>query len=223
MKTRIISLFAMAALLTATVSCKGDKKNATDAADAETAAMASTQATKFMVDHEASNIEWAGKKPTGTHTGNVKLESGVVKVEGDTISGTFLIDMTTIEDTDLEGEQKTNLENHLKGTVEGKEGDFFNVQKYPTAAFEITGISEQDGKKIMAGNLTIKDVKKNIQFPVTYEVAGSTMTLKSETFTINRTDWNVNYGSKSVFDNLGDKFINDDIELTLDIVAKQQM
>ena len=97
------------------------------------------------------------------------------------------------------------------------------MQKYPTAAFEITGISEQDGKKIMAGNLTIKDVKKNIQFPVTYEVAGSTMTLKSETFTINRTDWNVNYGSKSVFDNLGDKFINDDIELTLDIVAKQQM
>ena len=76
---------------------------------------------------------------------------------------------------------------------------------------------------MMAGNLTLKETKKNIEFPVTYEVSGNTMTLKSEPFTIDRTDWDVNYGSKSVFDNLGDKFINDDIELEISIVANQQM
>ncbi|MGB3775625.1 MAG: YceI family protein, partial [Leeuwenhoekiella sp.] len=164
-----------------------------------------------------------GNKPTGSHTGDVKLESGVVKVDGDSLSGTFLIDMTTITDTDLEGDQKTNLEQHLKGTVEGKEGDFFNVQKYPTAAFEITDVMDKDGKKMLEGNLTIKDSKNNISFPVTYSVDGNTMNLKSEPFTIDRTKWNVNYGSKSVFDDLGDKFISDDIELTINIVAKKQM
>ncbi|MEH6406216.1 MAG: YceI family protein [Leeuwenhoekiella sp.] len=223
MKTRLLTLFTMAAIFTAVVSCKNDKKHETEAVDAETAAMTTPAATKFMVDKESSMIEWEGKKPTGTHEGTVKIESGVVKVEGDSISGTFLIDMTSIVDTDLEGEQKANLENHLKGTVEGKEGDFFNVQKYPTAAFEITGITEKDGKKMMAGNLTIKDTKKNVEFPFTSEVSGNTMTLKSEPFTIDRTEWNVNYGSKSVFDNLGDKFINDDIQLVIDITAKQQM
>lgn len=223
MKTRILNLFTIAALLTVMVSCKSDKKNETEAKEAETAAMASTEATKFMVDKQASKIEWKGEKPTGFHTGNVNVESGVVKVDGDEVSGTFLIDMTSITVTDLEGEQKGNLENHLKGTVEGKEGDFFNVKQYPTAAFEITGVTEKEGKKIMSGNLTIKDVKKNIEFPVTYNVDGNTMTLTTEPFTIDRTNWKVNYGSKSVFDNLGDKFINDDIELTIDLTAKQQL
>ncbi|WP_031427766.1 YceI family protein [Flavimarina sp. Hel_I_48] len=222
MKIKLIPVLSLAVLLTGMVSCK-DSKNKTEAGEAEVAAETSMQASKFMVDTQASTITWEGNKPTGTHTGTVNLESGVVKVAGDSLSGSFLIDMTTITDTDLEGEQKTNLEQHLKGTVEGKEGDFFNVQKYPTAAFEITDVMDDNGKQMLEGNLTIKDAKNNISFPVTYSVDGSTMTLKSEPFTIDRTKWNVNYGSKSVFDDLGDKFISDDITLTIDIVAKKQM
>ncbi|WP_316930216.1 YceI family protein [Leeuwenhoekiella sp. MAR_2009_132] len=220
---KFYTLFTMAVLVTAFISCKNEAKNETDAAEAETVAEASQEASKFMLDKDASTIKWEGKKPTGTHTGTVAAESGVVRLEGDEISGSFLINMTSIVVTDLEGDQKANLEDHLKGTVEGKEGDFFNVKKYPTAAFEITGVTEKDGKKIMSGNLTIKESKKNIEFPVMYEVAGNTMTLKSEPFTIDRTEWGVNYGSKSVFDNLGDKFINDDIQLEFTIVANQQM
>ena len=213
----------MALAFTALVSCKNEAKNQTEAGEAEEAAEVSSEASKYMVDQEESTISWEGAKPTGTHTGDVKLESGVIRLADSTLSGSFLIDMTSIEVTDLEGDQKTNLEDHLKGTVEGKEGDFFNVKKYPTAAFEITGITEKDGKKMMSGNLTLKETKKNIEFPVTYEVSGNTITLKSEPFTIDRTDWDVNYGSKSVFDNLGDKFINDDIQLEFTIVANQQM
>ncbi|HEA29116.1 MAG TPA: YceI family protein [Leeuwenhoekiella sp.] len=222
MKIKLIPVLSLAVVLMGMVSCK-ESKNKTETGEAEMAAESSMQATKYMVDAEASVINWEGNKPTGTHTGTVKLESGVVKVDGDSLSGSFLIDMTTITDTDLEGEQKTNLEQHLKGTVEGKEGDFFNVQKYPTAAFEITDVMEENGKKMLEGNLTIKDAKNNLSFPVTYTVEGDMMTLKSESFTIDRTKWNVNYGSKSVFDNLGDKFISDDIKLTIDIVAKRQM
>ncbi|PHQ28632.1 YceI family protein [Leeuwenhoekiella nanhaiensis] len=223
MKIKFLSLFTMAVLFTALASCKNEAKNETEAAEAEAAAEVSTEASKYMVDKNESEIAWEGAKPTGTHTGTVKLESGVIRLEDSVLSGSFLIDMTSILVTDLEGDQKTSLEDHLKGTVEGKEGDFFNVQKFPTAAFEITGVTEKDGKKMMSGNLTLKETKKNIEFPVMYEVAGNTMTLKSEPFTIDRTEWGVNYGSKSVFDNLGDKFINDDIQLEFTIVATQQM
>ncbi len=128
--------------------------------------------------------------------------------------------MTSIEVTDLKtGEGKEDLEGHLKGTAKEKEDHFFNVAKYPTAAFEVTGVTEKDGKKMMQGNLTIRDQKKSIEFPVSYGVNGNQMTLTSEPFTIDRTEWGVNYGSQSVFDNLGDKFISDDVALTVNIKA----
>lgn len=223
MKIKFLTVITLIAVMSVSVSCKNEAKNETEATEAEAAAEAAAESNKYMVDTQASVINWQGEKPTGTHTGTVQIESGVINTTGEEISGSFLIDMTSITVTDLEGDQKTSLEQHLKGTVEGKEGDFFNVQKYPTAAFEITGVSEKDGKKMMSGNLTIKDTKKNIEFPVSYSVNGNKMTMTSEPFTIDRTNWNVNYGSKSVFDNLGDKFINDDMQLEIKVVATQAM
>jgi polyisoprenoid-binding protein YceI len=121
----------------------------------------------------------------------------------------------------MDEDGKTNLANHLKGTVEGKETDFFNVTKYPDAKFEITGMSDQDGKKMLEGNLTIKEKTHHIAFPVTTNMNNEKLTLESETFIIDRTDWDVNYGSKSVFDNLGDKFISDNMEFTIEVSAKR--
>ena len=74
---------------------------------------------------------------------------------------------------------------------------------------------------MLSGNLTLKDATNNISFPVSTNMEGNTMILKSETFTIDRSKWNVKYGSKSFFDNLGDKFINDDIELTINLIAEK--
>ncbi|WP_298352328.1 YceI family protein [uncultured Dokdonia sp.] len=218
MKKQILNTLAVVALIAVTVSCKGDKTNETDATEAKEVATV-VDAMKFTVDTSASTIDWVGSKPTENHTGTINIESGVVKVAGDKITGTFLIDMTSITVTDLEGKGKASLEGHLKGQAEGKEDHFFNVAKYPTAAFEVTGVIEKEGKKMMQGNLTIRDQKKNIEFPVTYSVDGANMTLTSEPFTIDRTNWGVNYGSKSIFDNLGDKFISDDIQLTVKLQA----
>lgn len=218
MKKQILNTLAVIALIAGTVSCKGDKTNETEAAEAKEVATVA-DAMKFTVDTSASTIDWVGSKPTENHTGTINIESGVVKVAGDKITGTFLIDMTSITVTDLEGDGKASLEGHLKGQAEGKEDHFFNVAKYPTAAFEVTGVTEKEGKKMMQGNLTIRDQKKNIEFPVTYSVDGANMTLTSEPFTIDRTNWGVNYGSKSIFDNLGDKFISDDIQLTVKLQA----
>lgn len=222
MKTKLINLFVVSTLIITAVSCKGEKKNETEAKAAEEAAEATTAAIVYAIDPASSTIEWTGKKPTGMHTGTIKIADGTVKTQnGNLESGAFTIDMTSIIVTDLEGDDKASLEGHLKGEGEGKEDHFFNVAKHPTATFEVTGITEREGKTMLEGNLTMKGIKKNISFPVTTSAEGDMMILTSEVFTINRTDWGVNYGSKSVFENLGDKFINDDIELKVSVRAKK--
>jgi polyisoprenoid-binding protein YceI len=82
-------------------------------------------------------------------------------------------------------------------------------------------MQEKDGRSILEGNLTIKGITKSVAIPVTISKTDALLTINSEKFTINRTQWNINYSSKSVFDDLKDKFINDDIELTLKISAKK--
>lgn len=223
MKKHSLKLAMVAVFATVAIACKNDKKNENQAGETETAAIASEEALKFKAIPAESTIEWKGSKPTGSHTGTIAVESGVFNVKNNIIeSGSFLIDMNSITVTDLEsGDGKENLEAHLKGDAEGKEDHFFNVKEHPTAAFEITGVSEKEGQTVLEGNLTLKGIKKNISFPVNVAVNGNEVVVTSEAFTINRTDWGVNYGSKSVFENLGDKFINDDIELKISIKANK--
>ncbi len=221
MKKSILNVFMIAAIAMATVGCKNDNREA-NTEDAREVAAANMEAVEFVVDTTSSVIEWQGEKPTGTHTGTIDIAQGSFYANDSIVeSGTFVIDMNSIDVTDLEGEEKMNLENHLKGTVEGKEGDFFNVNEYPDATFEVTGVNETNGQTMLQGNLTLKGETKNVEFPVNIDMNGDTMELTSEGFTIDRTKWNVNYGSKSVFDSLGDNFINDEIELTIKVKANR--
>jgi len=225
MKNRIASLLILSAL-TLTVSCKNDKAAEAETTEAGAVKEASGEAASYTVDNGSSKIDWTGSKPTGKHTGTINLTDGTVSIKDNVLdSGKFTIDMNTITVTDLKaGDGKEDLEGHLKGTG-GTEADydhFFNVKKYPQATFEITKAVTENGKTAVEGNLTMKGITKNVKFPATVTVnADNTVTLVSDPFTINRTLWNVNYGSKSVFDNLGDKFINDDIELKVSITAKK--
>ena len=223
MKKRIFNIFTVATFAIASVACKGEKKNEVAPSEAEEAAVAQETATVYEIDPEASTIQWRGTKPTGEHIGTIGIESGnLAATDNQVVSGEVIIDMNSIAvlDEGISEEDRTDLENHLKGTVEGKETDFFNVEEYPTATFEVTGVSEAEGQKMLQGNLTLKDETKNIEFPVSTNIEGDVLTLESETFTIDRTDWNVNYGSKSVFDNLGDNWISDDMELTIEVRAE---
>ena len=219
MKKLFLNTLVIAGLGLAFTSCKNNNNEA-ETAEAKEAATAQAEAAVFKVDTAASVIEWQGEKPTGTHTGTIKVAEGTFKANDSVIeSGTFVIDMNSIKVTDLEGDEKSNLEAHLKGTVEGKEGDFFNVTKFPEAKFEVTGITEEEGQQMLQGNLTIKEETKNIAFPVSISKDGENIEITSEEFTIDRTKWNVNYGSKSVFEGLGDKFINDEVELKINLKA----
>jgi polyisoprenoid-binding protein YceI len=220
MKKQVLNIFTVVALGLAVVGCKKAKEANTS--EAEAAAVSEVTSQKYVANVSESTIEWKGFKPTGTHAGTVNIDSGTFSlVDGKLQSGTFIIDMKSITVTDLEGGPKKGLESHLMGTVEGKEGDFFNVNKFPNGAFEITGTTEENGKTMVSGNLMLKGNKNNITFPATITNDGDLLTLTSDAFTIDRTKWSINYGSKSVFDNLGDKFISDDMELKINVTAKK--
>ena len=125
MKKSILSIFMVTGLAIATVGCKNDNREA-QTGDAQDAAVATMEAVEFKVDTTSSVIEWQGEKPTGTHTGTIKIAEGTFRANDSIVeSGTFVIDMASITVTDLEGDEKVNLENHLKGTVAGKEGEVF--------------------------------------------------------------------------------------------------
>jgi polyisoprenoid-binding protein YceI len=216
MKTSFFKIMALAAFVSLS-SCKDNAKEA-ETTEAEEAAVAKVESVTYKADIDQSTIKWEGFKPTGSHFGTLALKDGSVSVnDGVVESGKFVIDMTSITVTDIPAEDEGNadLKNHLS------DGDFFDVKGFPTASFEITGVDTKEGKTMLSGNLTIKDVSNNISIPVKTSVDGDTMTLRSETFTIDRSKWNIKYKSKSFFDNLGDKFINDDIELTINVVANK--
>lgn len=217
MKKVILSLVMISALVL--TSCKKES----NAGEAEEVASASEDATPYVLVADASTIEWVGSKPAGKHNGTIAVSNGEIFLNNGKIeSGKFTIDMSTINVLDLAaGEGKEDLEAHLKGTAEGKEDHFFDVAKYPEATFEITSVNTVEGQTNVEGNLTMKGITKNVKFAATILVDGESLSLTSDNFVINRTDWGVNYASKSIFDDLKDKFVDDNIELKVAVKASK--
>jgi polyisoprenoid-binding protein YceI len=175
---------------------------------------------KLVVNTADSKVNWIGKKPLGEHTGYVRLTSGTLNVEKGVLKGgSFVIDLNSIVDLDLTDETwNAKLIGHLKSA------DFFDVQKYPTSRFVITKATRLSDAATGAaysieGNLTIKDITKKISFQAQIKLDKGKFTATAAPFTINRTDWGVNYQSKSVIAGLKDQFIYDDITLSIELSA----
>jgi len=163
----------------------------------------------YRIDLTNSSVKWVATKITDkTHEGTVNLsEGGLQLTEGVITGGKFTIDMTSIIVTDLTGGMKEKLEGHLKNE------DFFNVEKFKTANVTILSV---DGDKVKA-NLTIKGITNEVLFPVKVVLddnGGMTATADME---IDRTKFDVRYGSDSFFDNLGDKAIKDMIKFSVSL------
>ncbi|HEY9047297.1 MAG TPA: YceI family protein [Ohtaekwangia sp.] len=170
---------------------------------------------KFKVDPKASTLVWTGKKVTGQHTGTVPLSAGELTTEGKIIKqGTFEIDLASLTVTDLkDAGANGKLVGHLKNE------DFFNVAKFPKATFTIASVTPKAGDEyIVKGKLTIKGITNDIEFPATIKNDGKKLTAKAK-IVVDRTKYDIRYGSSSFFDNLGDKAISNDFELDLDLVA----
>jgi polyisoprenoid-binding protein YceI len=166
---------------------------------------------KLSADTTKTSLLWLGEKVTGQHTGTIKLQSGWLNWQNNKIaSGEFDINMASLKET----ENNAMLLGHLKSD------DFFGVSKFPLAKLVITGSTPFDkGSGTVSGTLTIKDITNPIEFKATMQKKEEGTWFYAN-ITIDRTKYNIRYGSGSFFDNLGDKTIYDDFKLKANLLVK---
>ena len=216
----LLNLILISGMSILMFSCK--EKAATAGEKGE---VATTGGVQYNAALDMTTINWEGSKPTGDkHTGTINISDGQLFVSnGKFTSGGFNLDMNTIVVTDITGDDKADLEAHLKGTEADGADHFFNVTKFPAGKFEITSVTDTTGENglnaLVKGNLTLKGITKEITIPANVAVTEAGVTVSTPSFAINRTEWGVNYKSKSIFSDLGDKFINDDIVLKINLTA----
>jgi len=168
----------------------------------------SAQSTTAKVDTKSSFINWMGKKVVGSHEGTIKLSGGELSfTAGKLTGGTFTIDMASMENTDMKGGGAEKLMGHLHSD------DFFGTATHPTSTLKITKVTASDSGYDITGDLTIKGITKPISFSAT---AGQY--LANANITVDRTAYDIKYGSGSFFDNLGDKAIDNDFTLKVNLV-----
>lgn len=209
----------ISALAFAVVACGGgNNQEAVEATDAQ-AVEAPAASADLAANTATSTIKWVGFKTfvDWKHNGTVALQSGNFKLEnGKIVGGSFVIDMNSIVCLDMSQDDPKygDLIGHLKSQ------DFFAVDSFPTAQFEITSIAEgTDGMSTVSGNLTMRGITKNISFPAHLMVDGNKAMLHAPEFTIKRTDWNVMFNNSGMKALAKDKLIDDNIKLELSIEA----
>ncbi|MGV8916027.1 MAG: YceI family protein [Kaistella sp.] len=181
-----------------------------------------TDGIVYAVDTLNSKIEWKGfkvvKSDNTSHFGTIKFESGEVTVkEGKLQSGTFVADMTTLTSVDLkdDAEQLEKLNGHLKS------GDFFEVEKFPTASYEITSVADNtaggDYNTILDGNLTIKGITKPVKFQANVSVKDGEISIATEPKDIMREDYGVKFQLP-----LTNGIIKDEVNLQIFIKALEK-
>jgi polyisoprenoid-binding protein YceI len=174
-----------------------------------------TGVQEYKVDKTQSKLTWIGRKVTGEHTGSISIADGKLLSDGKAITGgSFDIDMASITCVDLTVQvYNKKLIGHLQSD------DFFSTQKFPKATFVITKVTSLTKDQYnVKGNLTIKGITKELEFPATVQHTGNQIKAKAKIM-VDRTKYDIKYGSGSFFDNLGDKAISDQFEMNIELVA----
>lgn len=158
-----------------------------------------------------SKVIAVGAKVTGKHEIAFPIQEGTLQLSENPLclsSGKIVLDIAHLQVLDLQGEDKKELEDHLRSE------DFFLAEKHPTAVFEITGCEKGTGDTILlSGNLTMRGVTKNIRFPAVLTQSGGKWQGKAA-FYINRQEWGIAYRGRK------DNLIRDEVDIRLDIVAQ---
>lgn len=194
----------------------------TPAASKATASSSKAATKNFKLQPQLSTLGWVGKKVTGQHSGNVQFKEGTLQVSGNQIvGGLFTVDMNSLKVEDIkDAETNGKLMGHLRSD------DFFSIEKNPTATFKITKVTPMKAdasgnNATITGDLTIKGITKPVSFPAKAGVKGD-LASASGTATIDRTKFDIKYGSKSFFEGIGDKAIMDDFTLSFNVIAKAE-
>jgi polyisoprenoid-binding protein YceI len=189
---------------------EGERAATTDAVETS----ASSEGTTLAIDTTESQVLWRANKVTAEHFGEVGITSGTILVsgEGKITGGNFTVDLNSLEVQDLEGDSKERLTGHLKNE------DFFDVPNHPTASFEITSVTEDStaNNLVVAGNLTMRGVTKNITFNATVTESTPESVVADADFNVAREDWGLNYQGKA------DDLISKEFNLRIKIVARNQ-
>ncbi|WP_267404898.1 MULTISPECIES: YceI family protein [unclassified Chryseobacterium] len=218
MKKKLFSLgipvlFAVAVM----VSCNKEKPVTSDGNEVTT----TKDGNQFTLDTLNSKVEWKGykifKSESTSHFGTIKFESGDVTVkEGSLESGKFVADMNSLTSVDLkdDAEQLGKLNGHLKS------GDFFEVEKFPTASYEITKVTpsaEGDYNTLLDGNLTIKGITKPAQFKANVSVKEGVVSIATEPKDIKREEFGVKFQTPAE-----NGVIKDDVTLQISVKALEK-
>jgi polyisoprenoid-binding protein YceI len=219
MKKIVLSAFVVASLLISV------EKGATAQTLAfnKTEKVAKAAAATYKVDAAQSKVAWNGKKVAGEHNGTINIAAGSFQVaKNKVVGGTIDIDMNSIANLDItDKEYNQKLVGHLKSE------DFFSAEKHPKATFKVASLTPIKGAKAgeanytAQGSLTIKGITNPVSFPVNVAVQGNTIMAKSDAVVLDRSKWDIRYGSKSFFANIGDKAIMDDFTVQFNVVAKK--
>jgi polyisoprenoid-binding protein YceI len=196
---------------------RGPLKKNEDNASARFVTSIPVENGEYVIDKKESVLAWkclmvyAGK---GGHSGYVYISKGELMIEkSQLVGGSVEVDMSTIEDERHNSDN--NLINHLK------DPDFFDVKKFPISTFSVTKVASVAKDSVdVTGNLTIKGITHEVTFPTKIEVKSKTLKANGK-LTIDRTKWDVRYGSGKFFDNLADRTISDEIEFDMTIMAKK--
>ncbi len=171
-------------------------------------------ATTYTVDTTASSVAWIGKKVTGQHNGHLKIKSGNLVFAGDVLTGgEILVDMNSLTVEDI-----TDTEASVKFVGHVKSDDFFATEKFPEAKILIKSSKKTTKGLEVKGDLTIKGITLPVNFLAQVKNAGNKAEGKA-TLIIDRTKYDLKYGSGKFFEGLGDKMIHDEFTLSVNIIA----
>lgn len=178
-------------------------------------------AKKVAISPTESTISWVGRKLTGSHSGTVPVKAGEVTLQGDTIaSGSFGIDLSGVKVTDIsDPKNNAKLVGHLKSS------DFFAAELFPTAQFTIDSAAPianplpTGENTTIKGRLSIKGISKPIEFPAQVSIKDGVAEARGKA-KLDRTQWDIRYGSGKFFQGLGDKLIYDEFEVDFALKGK---
>ncbi len=182
-------------------------------------AIAGEGSDEFKVNTSESNISWLGTKPGGQHNGTVKVAEGtVVLKDGELTGGIFTIDLTSIINLDLESETwNKKLVDHLKSE------DFFYVEEYPTGTFTITEVEKiKSGSYRLTGDLELRGITKTIRFNANVSIENDVLKAATPKLVLDRTQWKIEAMSKSIFTDLKDRYVDDQMQIEIDLVAEKK-
>ncbi len=218
MKKIIFTLSIFSIILSACTD-SGKKAETSDARKVEV--VEDSKAANFNIIETESFINWKASHLGGIQPrfGKIKIKNANISASPDKIvSASFDIEMNSLTVESIEDpKQNKELTTHLKSS------DFFNIEKYPVSRFQMTEIKSTKGEynSVVTGNLTILDITKSITFNANINTSNFEISVKSENFTVNRTDWNLTYNVEGTEGVPTDYLIANEIGFEIDIKIKK--